>query len=79
MGDMEEILRVEVSALPHALDLSSHQGIAWIEVLTATIQSAKRQKIDMFDLLYKYAYLEGLLDVGEQHLLMGTGAFKIQI
>lgn len=71
---MEDILRFEARALPQALDLSSHQGTTWIKVLTAIIQSAKREKIDMFDLLYQYAYLDGLLDVGDQRLLIATGS-----
>lgn len=76
---MEEILRSQVRAFPKAADLSSHQGITWIKVLTAIIQTSKRAKIDMFDLLFRYAYVDGLPDegyVGEQHVLMATGMFS---
>lgn len=70
---MEDIMRFSVRASPQAFDLSSHEGNTWIKVFAAIIRDAKREKIDMFDLLFQYAYVDGLLNVDEQRLLMATG------
>lgn len=73
---IQDLLSNHLRLLPDSLHLSSHQARPWIQVITAIITSAEGEKIDRFDLLYRYADPESLLDGDVLRLVMATGSFE---